>query len=479
MRLQTATFGIIAIGWLALASIASAAETNLATQEQTTLSAVVDFARPLGKIRALHGVNNGPFAAGNHFADMAARHKEACFPCVRLHDSNWPNPNVVDVPAIFPLFHADPDDPKNYIFAPTDRYLEPIVQNGCQIIYRLGVSIEHKTAFYTHPPKDYQKWAKICVNIIRHYNEGWANGFHYNIKCWEIWNEPHGVSMWSGTQQQYFDLYKVAATTIKAHDSSLKVGGPAAGDVPDVLTKLFVAYCHDQKLPLDFLSWHDYTLLPQTISDRAKNSRSLLDQYGFKKTEIYCTEWRPMIAGFDEVGWQQNKPASAVREAFARNRNHEAASFAASALMLMQDSPLDMANFYTADYSPWSMFDEYGVPGKVFFAFKAFNQLTQTPNRVSVEGSPGGSATTLCAGVADDHKTAAILLSNFRGKQSQLAIAIKNLPMTGKVRVERYLVDQKHEFERVGNESFDLANPTLNITLPQATVCLLRLIQER
>ena len=30
------------------------------------------------------------------------------------------------------------------------------------------------------------------MNVIKHYNSGWANGYHYNIKYWEIWNEPDG-----------------------------------------------------------------------------------------------------------------------------------------------------------------------------------------------------------------------------------------------------------------------------------------------
>lgn len=32
----------------------------------------VDFAKPAGRIRPLNGVNNGPFAAGKHTADMEA-----------------------------------------------------------------------------------------------------------------------------------------------------------------------------------------------------------------------------------------------------------------------------------------------------------------------------------------------------------------------------------------------------------------------
>jgi len=62
----------------------------------------------------------------------------AGFPGVRLHDCNWPHPDVVDLPAIFPLFHLDPDDPENYQFAKTDAYIKPIIENGATILYRMG-----------------------------------------------------------------------------------------------------------------------------------------------------------------------------------------------------------------------------------------------------------------------------------------------------------------------------------------------------
>ena len=77
----------------------------------------------------------------------------------------------MDINTIFPLFLADPDDPRNYLFEKTDDYLAPIIKNKSDIVYRLGQSIEHFSNYYINPPKDYEKWAKICINIIRHYNE--------------------------------------------------------------------------------------------------------------------------------------------------------------------------------------------------------------------------------------------------------------------------------------------------------------------
>jgi hypothetical protein len=102
--------------------------------------------------------------------------KELGFPLTRLHDCPYMAPETVDVHAIFPLFDADPADPKNYRFAMTDDYIQSILDCGSQIVYRLGESIEHTTRrkYHIHPPRDFAKWAAICVNIIRHYNDGWA-----------------------------------------------------------------------------------------------------------------------------------------------------------------------------------------------------------------------------------------------------------------------------------------------------------------
>ena len=44
--------------------------------------------------RALHGVNNGPLDVGGT-VDLSASHRAIGVPLVRLHDTHWPNPDVV------------------------------------------------------------------------------------------------------------------------------------------------------------------------------------------------------------------------------------------------------------------------------------------------------------------------------------------------------------------------------------------------
>ena len=181
----------------------------------------VDFSNECGRIRAIHGVNGGPVSNGEN-PDLSGWFKAAGFPTVRLHDCHWPCPDVVDIHTIFPLAHLDPDDPANYTFSKTDDYIAGINKAGAKILWRLGESIEIKgTKYHINPPQDMDKFARVCVNIMKHYNEGWANGYRYNIEYWEIRNEPESGRMWTATMEELFSLYGKVARAIKTANPKL------------------------------------------------------------------------------------------------------------------------------------------------------------------------------------------------------------------------------------------------------------------
>ncbi len=449
---------------------------GLASSAEPRQDVTIDFSKPSGKMKSLHGVCNGPYAYGEN-AKLEGYHAEAGFPWTRLHDVHWPYSDAVDVSTIFPIFDAEADDPKNYTFAKTDDYLSAIVRNKSRIVYRLGESIEPWTRYHNHPPKDYQKWAKVCVNIIRHYNEGWANGFRHNIGYWEIWNEPEAGFMWTGTREQYLQLYEVAAKAIKSHDPTLKVGGPAATNIKSELVKPFLAFCRDRRVPLDFLSWHAYYGQPQYLANDAATARKLLDEYGFKQTESHLNEWRYLTT------WSGLRPGNpkeytGVPEWFARSCRAEGAAFCADVLLRLQDQPIDVLNFYSADTSPWSMFGQFGIPTKVFYVFKSFRALMQCPNRVACEGLPPGGPVLICAGMSDDKQSATLLASNFKGKPRELVLALRNLPWKGGARVEIHRVDAANDLERTEETAIKVGGDTLELQLPSNGVCLVRVRTE-
>ena len=235
----------------------------------------------------------------------------------------WGGTHYVDIPNLFPDFDADPDDPAAYDFAFTDAYLEPVVEAGVKIFYRLGVTIENHwevKAYHIQPPKDFAKWARVCEHVVRHYNEGWADGFRWGIDYWEIWNEPENPPMWQGTREQFFDLYGTTARHLKTCFPNIRIGGFAscgfyAVDNPNacdfhktfpVWFDEFLAYvtAPATRAPLDFFSWHLYLDRehgPERIVRHAEHVRQRLDANGLQAVESIFNEWNDCGEGWDAM----------------------------------------------------------------------------------------------------------------------------------------------------------------------------------
>ena len=321
--------------------------------EEARLSA--DFSVPTGAIRPLHGINKGPLAPGG-IVNVINEQTELDVPFTRLHDCGWPNPYVVDHHVVFPNPDADPTLPESYDFRLTDEYIGAVLKTGAEPIYRLGESIEHTSVKrFAHPPADMEKWAAVCVGIIRHYNDGWADGFKHNIRYWEIWNEPENrPAMWSGTDDDYLRLYRTAATAIKKQFPDLQVGGPALGASgsfengefhPTDFAVNFLAMCRNDNVPLDFFSWHCYTADPAELSARALAVRRLLDSKGFTETESHLNEWN-YLPGNDWGPIGQSGTPLARQHAYEAMSGAPGAAFVATTLLELQDAPVNVCNFF-------------------------------------------------------------------------------------------------------------------------------------
>jgi xylan 1,4-beta-xylosidase len=388
----------------------------------------IDFGQTNGFFRPLHSINKGGFAAGGTI-NLTEQLRPLNIPFARLHDCQWPFPDVVDVHAIFPDVNRDPADALAYDFALTDEYLRSVFAAGMQVVYRLGESIEHTdTKRFVHPPKDPEHWAKICLGIIKHYNEGWAKGHHYGIRYWEIWNEPENrPAMWSGTDDDYLALYATAALRIKRAFPGLSVGGPGVGYSgsyrdgvfqPSAFITNFLARCRRDSLPLDFFSWHCYTHDPSELSDRARAIRELLDRNGFKKTESHLNEWNYLPGGSWHGAARRASPLE--REEFYRTMSGDAgAAFILAALIELQNAPVDMCNLFHGELGAFGLFNEFGVPYPNYYALKAFAGIAGRL-RASVRGSVPGQ---LAAAASDG----CIVVSNFKLASGEIVLRVGGL----------------------------------------------------
>ena len=182
------------------------------------------------------------------------------------------------------------------------------------------------------PPANFNAWKGLVDAFVKHSLQRYGKK---ELHTWyfEVWNEPNLSGFWKGTMEQYFDLYKETALTIKAIDPLLKVGGPAtssyhpAEGVYDSLKRAiknisaadfiniqcegpwiadFLKFCEKENLPVDFVSSHPYpTTYPfgdgggQFEMSRPVNSLHMdltwlnktIKNSKYKNAEIHLTEW--------------------------------------------------------------------------------------------------------------------------------------------------------------------------------------------
>ena len=352
----------------------------------------VNFDEKTGEIKQLNGINNGPKNGYSNDEeidswelDVTRIYQKIEIPFVRTHDSEYPygQDKFIDIHCIFPDFSRDAEDPSAYNFTYTDKYVEAIIETGAEVFFRLGESIDHSgNNLYINPPEDYEKWAQICEHIIRHYNEGWAEGYHYDIKFWEIWNEPDNSANWTGTMDEYSELYRTTASYLKKIYPDIYVGGYAAASCSEETISLFLQYLQKdgEKAPLDFFSWHTYTSDPAQYMENAVLVRNILDENGYKDTISILDEWN-YVKNWDDL----NDITEMVRSV-------RGASFIAGSLITMQYSPVDMAMYYDGQfaYEEFAWCGLYEASGKKlpgYYIFQFFNELYQQENQVRIDKS--------------------------------------------------------------------------------------------
>ncbi len=100
-------------------------------------------------------------------------------------------------------------------------FMPSILSSGDQTVfhYRANVSA----------PRDLSQWSTLIRKLALHCVERYGIA---EVRQWlfEVWNEPNLAAFGSGSQAQYFELYRYTAEALKTVDRGLQVGGPATAD---------------------------------------------------------------------------------------------------------------------------------------------------------------------------------------------------------------------------------------------------------
>ncbi|MBQ8943195.1 MAG: hypothetical protein IJ050_01715, partial [Clostridia bacterium] len=348
----------------------------------------VDFDSVVGEMKPVHNIDRMPeYEPGS---EINRYFTQANMTSCRTHDIN-----CTDIHRVFPDFTKDAADESSYNFTESDRVMAAIAETGMEPFFRLGISYSDPVLAHDNlvPPADYTKWAQICEHIILHYNKGWADGYRYNIRYWEIWNEPENSDdpsdnhFWLGTDEEFFRLYDTAAKYLKERFPALKIGGYGSCGFY-ALTKTnalntgasernryfvtyfnnFLNYIKEHNSPMDFFSWHSYTVTE-------KNARYIqyikenLAKAGYGGAEIICDEWNYNPTENDKIDRR-----------YGANQT--------SMLIMFQNEGLDMAHYYDGDDDGqlWAgLFVKGRQPSSAYYGFWAFGQLYKLGSQAKIK----------------------------------------------------------------------------------------------
>ncbi len=398
--------------------------------------------------------------------------KSMGFMYARTHDWALTNPNqrVCDYFHIFPLMHLDAKDPKNYVFGPTDYLLKRTREEaGLDVFFRMGTSIEHsghKVHFNSVIPDDFDKVAEIFAATVRHYNRGWANGYNWNIKYWEIWNEPEGIqNMWtppggisdedyrkpSGVRDEcrakFVKFFVTVLKRLKGEfGQTIKVGGPALCGYNTTWLHDILSACRDAGVAPDFISWHGYARDPMQYSREADMARELCDSYAFPKCELILNEWHYFGENYSWGDMQRcSDPAVKARiwEGPDSHNGIRSACFTLAALANMERSKMTQAYYYGCGHvGAWGFKDAMQRKYKGFYALRLFGDIVKHYSTIC-ESESSGTVTLFPVKSADGRK--ALLVVDYGGAVRGISVAVKGVAAGAKASCT--VLDHHHDLE--------------------------------
>ena len=456
---------------LTLATLAAVAMSAAVRAELAT----ADFTKDVGRVRPeMHSSGFGPTICSQTRQDLADV-KAMGFKAARTHDWALVNSNerCCDWHHMFPLPHLDAKDPRNYVFKPTDHLLKRTREEaGFEIFYRLGTSIEHsgKTVhFNSLIPEDFDKVAEVFAGTVRHYNRGWADGFRWDIKYWEIWNEPDEENtMWclpegdeGGGKEairraKFVEFFVKCLKRLKGEfGDSIKVGGPALC----VVSPKHVAYfrelfkaCREAGVAPDFISWHGYLNDPLRFNREADVMRKVCDECGFEKCELIVDEWH-YFSGKDYT-WEEMTdcpdPADRARvwEGPASHCGTRSAAFTLATLANLQSSKLSQAFFYgCGNAGLWGFKDALQKKYKIFYALKLFGDIVRDYTTRCACTSAG---TVTPFAVRDAKGRKALLVADYGGTDRRIEVAVKGVDTAKKPKA--LILDHTHDLVPFASE---------------------------
>ena len=283
----------------------------------------------------------------------------------------------------------------NYMYV--DALIDFLQSIGMKPFVELGfmpnaLASGHQTIFWwkgnVTPPSDYNKWADLIKNLAQHFTERYGAE---EVKTWyfEVWNEPNlSPGFWTGTQADYFKLYKYAAEAVKSVNKDYRVGGPAtAGAAWESET---IDFCEKNNVPIDFISTHSYgvtqgfldeyghsgTVLSKdsmAVSGDVLQSRKEIATSAKPGLELHYTEWSSSYTPSDPLHDSYHEAAYILEKLKQAGNAANSMSYWVFTDIFEEPGPR-----YTPFHGGFGLLTIQGINKPAFYAYQFLNKLGNT-----------------------------------------------------------------------------------------------------
>ncbi len=277
-------------------------------------------------------------------------------------------------------------------------------------------------AGFMDPPTDLAVWADINERFAQEWqSKGYTNSYV------EVWNEPDLTDgFFTGTLDDYLNIYEAAAPAVRRGYADIKVGGPAGAFNwwHQALTDRVKA----KNLPLDFLSGHAYG---PDYAWQLDGMRTALNSLGRPEAEMLLTEYSPYVA----ADYQKDGPVE---------RAEAAMTFFNALPGLLSYTDLTHVNW--AQYIDPGFFvgDKLGLIDRdsgarkaLFYAFKFYGWMPADRRQLTI----GDNHIKGLASASDD--CVALALWNTATDERPLSLTVESIPFTSGT-LEVYHIDESH-----------------------------------
>lgn len=328
---------------------------------------------------------------------------------------------------------------------------------------------------WAYPPKDYDKWAELVFQWVKHCVERYGRE-EVEQWCWQVWNEAN-IGYWRGTPAEFRKLHDYAIDAVRRALPTARVGGPDTAGSGGKFSREFFEHClrgtnyATGKIgtPLDFVSFHAKGA-PVTTNGHvrmgiATHLRTIED--GFRLVASYPElKDKPIVIGeSDPEGCAACQGPQLAYRNGTMYPSYTAASFARKLdLAAKHGVNLEGALTWAFEFEDQPSFAGFrslasnGIDKPVLNVFRMFAMMRG--DRMTVESSAAVSlADMLARGVRGEPDVAALASvegnkvwvlawhyhdDDVPGREAMVELHLSGLSLReGRATVNRYLIDQQ------------------------------------